>query len=835
MDSKLLQLIWRTFCLTILILGSSAAVADANCGNDLLEAGETCDDGDLFSGDGCDSTCQVEADRVCFSEPSSCPVTQNSRLSVGGNHGCLLNGDSDIVCWGNNTYDQTLSPQGGNFKKVVSGYRHSCAHRLDNSLSCWGSDGSGRATPPSGAYRDIQVGSEHSCALQFPEDGGAIVCWGSNTSGKATPPAGAFEEMGIGHSHGCGIRSGGTLECWGSALYGRTSPPAGAGYVQVASGGRHSCAIDAMGYAVCWGADGDGQLAVPPGERFSSIVVGDKHTCGHKVDGSISCFGAATYQQNENPEGLFVALAAGWQTNCAFREEGTAHCWGRNNSGVAEPPSGVMLPEVCGDNLLVGTEQCDDGNLVPGDGCRADCTEERCGDGILDAPESCESGADGFAVCCDEECNFRGVDVSCRPSGGMCDPAEFCSGASDACALDAKSESSCRAVVGDCDVEEFCDGFANDCPADVLKVAETECRSASGACDLAEVCSGESGICPFDSKSTDACRPSEGACDLEEVCDGIADECPADVKHGLEKSCRGSGYACDAEEFCDGLANDCPNDLESAAGAACVDDGIFCTEDVCDGAGTCTHLAGRSGTQCRAPSGACDVAEVCDGENEACPQDSGLPDNDDDGICDAEDICPEVFDPEQLDTDSDGAGDFCDICTLAGEAISSQVKISKLTTGAGDDKFLMKGLLVFDEQPEFDPRDHGIHIRIEDAAGVFVIDAEIPGDSFSPVTRSGWIALQNNGFRFRSKELVAGAIQKVILKRTGRDPNAILFKVTGTKGSFAFPEIQLPLTATLTLDPDPEMAAVCAEMAFAGSKPDPNCSLRSGDSVVLCR
>ena len=40
-------------------------------------------------------------------------------------------------------------------------------------------------------------------------------------------------------------------------------------------------------------------------------------------------------------------------------------------------------------------------------------------------------------------------------------------------------------------------------------------------------------------------------------------------------------------------------------------------------------------------------------------------DKDDDGLLDAEDNCPEVYDPDQLDTDLDGIGDACDICPNA--------------------------------------------------------------------------------------------------------------------------------------------------------------------------
>jgi cysteine-rich repeat protein len=39
---------------------TSVFVIPPRCGNDLVEAGEECDDGNVASGDGCDSQCQVE-------------------------------------------------------------------------------------------------------------------------------------------------------------------------------------------------------------------------------------------------------------------------------------------------------------------------------------------------------------------------------------------------------------------------------------------------------------------------------------------------------------------------------------------------------------------------------------------------------------------------------------------------------------------------------------------------------------------------------------------------------------------------------------------------------
>ena len=58
----------------------------------------------------------------------------------------------------------------------------------------------------------------------------------------------------------------------------------------------------------------------------------------------------------------------------------------------------------------------------------------------------------------------------------------------------------------------------------------------------------------------------------------------------------------------------------------------------------------------------CEAAPTCDLSSPA----SG--DADGDGIGDADDVCPDVFDPHQWDEDSDGAGDSCDDCPLTVEA-----------------------------------------------------------------------------------------------------------------------------------------------------------------------
>jgi cysteine-rich repeat protein len=78
----------------------------------------------------------------------------------------------------------------------------------------------------------------------------------------------------------------------------------------------------------------------------------------------------------------------------------------------------------CGDGFVALGEDCDDGNVVPGDGCRADCTLEVCGDGIQDPQEQCDDGntlpGDGCNNCNFEECG-----------NGILDPGEECDDGND--------------------------------------------------------------------------------------------------------------------------------------------------------------------------------------------------------------------------------------------------------------------------------------------------------------------------------------------------------------------------------------------------------------------
>lgn len=71
---------------------------------------------------------------------------------------------------------------------------------------------------------------------------------------------------------------------------------------------------------------------------------------------------------------------------------------------------------VCGDELVEGTEECDDGNRLGGDGCSELCVVEHCGDGVV-TPELGEV-CDGTVGCLDD-CTRQAV-----ADDGVCDEGE---------------------------------------------------------------------------------------------------------------------------------------------------------------------------------------------------------------------------------------------------------------------------------------------------------------------------------------------------------------------------------------------------------------------------
>ncbi len=200
------------------------------------------------------------------------------------------------------------------------------------------------------------------------------------------------------------------------------------------------------------------------------------------------------------------------------------------NAGLPEGCE-TMVPPACGDGMMnQDSEECDDGNTLPGDCCSGTCKVEQycvcppgekchttivCGDGMRGPGEACDDGNTADGDGCSTDCHTIELGYSCAVPGqpcvhhytcgdGIVDPNEGCDdrntasgdGCSDHCRIEQGfkcegSPSKCTATTcGDGKKEgaESCDdgntvafdGCSPECRAEPTCVTGMPCTSSCG-------------------------------------------------------------------------------------------------------------------------------------------------------------------------------------------------------------------------------------------------------------------------------------------------------------------------------------------------------------------
>ena len=212
-----------------------------------------------------------------------------------------------------------------------------------------------------------------------------------------------------------------------------------------------------------------------------------------------------------------------------------------------------------------------DSFLSAGTACTADtnvCTQDICS---------------GSSAACTHPAVAAGTE--CRAAAGDCDLPEICNGT--ACPGDARKANgvSCPDDGNVC-TTDLCNGTSNSCQHAAGNTGVT-CRASGGACDPAETCNGTA-TCPANvlTPANTVCRPSAGDCDSVEKCDGVLAACPANAFQPSTYICRAAPTSCDIAESCPGTGPQCPGDARREDGFACTvpptTPGI-CRGGTCDG------------------------------------------------------------------------------------------------------------------------------------------------------------------------------------------------------------------------------------------------------------
>ncbi len=427
------------------VLGCSddGSVSGGICGNRVVNIYETCDDGNLFDGDGCSSACITEYGYTCPSDGGECSEVQvdvslcgNSELDPGEicDDGNKTDGDGcSAVC---NIEPGYICETVGESCKKDEEYVNLCGNKvIDADEAC----DDGNAVDGDGCSSDCRsIESGYKCP-----DAGELCVLESCGNGVLDPgedcddgassvdysfmPGGCTELCRLAHYCGDGIVDKDHEQCDNGGI---NNPDDYNGCSLFCEHGNLYCGDGRITHQVTCDDGNDvsgdgcssecklelGYLCDVPGQACQKVSSDDNPpddgaNCGN---GSLDANETCDDGNKQSGDGCSSAcqLEAGWV------------CDGK-----------VCHETVCGDGKIEGTESCEDGNSKPGDGCSEKCQIESgwacpteinqscyaqmCGDGIIAGDEECDDrntvSGDGCSRYCRRESGFH-----CDSAGTAC-------------------------------------------------------------------------------------------------------------------------------------------------------------------------------------------------------------------------------------------------------------------------------------------------------------------------------------------------------------------------------------------------------------------------------
>ena len=418
---------WQ-FCLILLLCCSPLVLGI--CGDSVVEVGETCDDGNVVSGDGCSASCILEANYHCIE-----PTSTNYMFSCSQSYNFSIIGVERYTSL--DILDQV------SYESLINSNVHadylqedSCVIQVirDNSnnryllLSCGKEDLNGNATLKDLSLSVVLNGPAGVEALLVSDDPGEVsydaslrtlnAAWKSSaygTDGFLLGPINAthfpiqFRSSFVqGYQH---------WVMWNN--YSSSSNDGTSNYFPISHTSDVTCYLydsTSMPSNSCF-RFGNGQ--VDPSEECDdgNVVSGDGCSATGRVESNYSCNGAPSTCQTcgngivEGSETCDLGNSTDSQNGCSADSCTTVEGWTCNG----QSPS---LCVKCGNGIVEWNETCDDGNLVVGDGCTATCEVEpgsTCVGAPLSVCEGCQNGlVEGVEECDDRnDINLDGCSQNC--------------------------------------------------------------------------------------------------------------------------------------------------------------------------------------------------------------------------------------------------------------------------------------------------------------------------------------------------------------------------------------------------------------------------------------